>query len=144
MDDFKEFSESIKKLEDNCEAKKYLKKHNIFYTKQSIQMSHFLVLLYCIKNDKKENLEINFSMDYDLLFGKLYIKYSIFLKGTFQEEIYIRIGYNLEEYKSNKLFTLANIYIDLINNGKLDYDYDFTKKFYDFTQKAYDDLILKQ
>ena len=29
------------------------------------------------------------------------IKYSIFLKGTFQEEIYIRIGYNLEEYKSN-------------------------------------------
>ena len=143
MDDFKEFAESIKKLKDNCEASNYLKKYGIFYTNESIEMNKFIILLYCMKNDKKENLQINFSMDYDLLFGKLYIKYSIFLKGVFQEEIYTRISYNLQEYKSNKLFTIANIYIDLINKGELDSDFDFEKKHYDFIQKAYDDLILK-
>ena len=111
--------------------------------KRLIAINKFIILLYCMKKDKKENLQINFSMDYDLLFGKLYIKYSIFLKGTFQEEIYIRIGYNLEEYKSNKLFTIANIYIDLINKGELDSDFDFEKKILDntFELKSYLNFI---
>lgn len=110
--------EEVKEINDmyeNCEGNKYLKKYGIYYlSNDSQKFKDFVAFLYNIEKDTTEKLKLKFLFYRNKSYGRDYLRYSLIINDNFStKELFIQIPYNEENYKTNRLFTIANIYNEL-------------------------------
>lgn len=110
-----EFAKNLESSFDDCECTKYLIKYKInkFDSSYSLSLKTFIALIWNIQNDASENLQIKFSVEKKVSFGRHYVRYTLFLKGTYSEELFIQIPYKIYNYQDGSIFTLLNIYQEI-------------------------------
>jgi hypothetical protein len=138
LDGLDESFKEIGNLFDNCETSKYLKKYNIqHYDKgYSLSLKKFISLIWNLKKDATDQLQIEFSFEQKNSFGRKYIRYNLALQGTFSEVIFIQIPYDKSNFKDGSLFTLLNIHIEV--NGM---DFEMATQHRELVNQCYFDFV---
>jgi hypothetical protein len=135
-----EFHKSITTSMENCECTKYLKKYEIHESElsSSLLLKTFFVLICNLQNDNTDKLLIEFSVGKKISFGRHYVRYTLYLKGTFNKELFIQIPYNELTYGDGSIFTLLNFHEEL--NGL---DYELSKQKDELVKQSYADFVKK-
>jgi hypothetical protein len=133
-----EFHKSITTSMENCECTKYLNKYKIhkFDLSYSLSLKTFIALICNIQKDTTENLQIKFSVEKKVSFGRHYVRYTLALKGTFTKELFIQIPYNELTYGDGSIFTLLNFHEEF--NGL---DYELSKQKNELVKQSYADFV---
>lgn len=133
--------EDVKFINDswnNCEARKYLEKYSIHSTDMgySLSLMKFIALIWNLKSDNTEKLHIKLSVGIKLSYGREYVRYTLNIKGTYWQELFIQIPYKIYNYRDGSFFTLLNINEEV--NG-MDSELDQQKK--ELVELAYADFV---
>ena len=130
---------------NNCESNKYLDKYGIskYDLGRSQSFKTFIILIHRIEKDRSDKLKIDFDFYKNLSYGREYVRYVLRIKGTYEQDIFIQIPYNENNYKNGSMFTIANVYEELHENQS-SYFSEIKLKFRELTEQAYQEFVTRK